>query len=151
MLRTLAKTFVTKFRLETFRFAQRAREEKLQKRRVYFVLMQEGAHHGKVRSDSVRDPFGVHSGSIQSNFGPKVSEQKSWKLSNCAIRKIRKLENFQIAHFEKFEKFEKKRGLRLAPPLFRVCLGFVLFRGLFRLSRVFLGLFRVRLGFVLFV
>ena len=26
--------------------------------RMYFVRMQEGAHHGKIRSESVRDPFG---------------------------------------------------------------------------------------------
>ena len=65
-------------------------------RRVYFVLMQEGAHHRKVylesvrgpfgiRLGSVRNPFGVRSGSVCANFGPKFSEPnlKFQKISIC--------------------------------------------------------------------
>ena len=36
---------------------------------VYFVLMQERAHHAKVRSECVRGPFRTHSASVQNPFG----------------------------------------------------------------------------------
>ena len=46
-------------------------------RRVYFVLMQEEAHHGKVRSKSVQGPFGLRSGQFQT----KISGAKNIKIS----------------------------------------------------------------------
>ena len=49
-------------------------------RHVYFVLMQEGAHHGKVRSKSVRGPLttwgsvGDLFGTVRGSVGP-ISDQ----------------------------------------------------------------------------
>ena len=37
-----------------------------------------------VRSESVRDPFGIRSGSVQANFGPNFSEPKIQNFSICA-------------------------------------------------------------------
>ena len=54
-------------------------------RRVYFVLMQKGAHHGKIRSGSVQDPFRVRSGSVQTNFRPKLWEPKILNLKIFSI------------------------------------------------------------------
>ena len=45
--------------------------EELSYRRVYFVLVQEGAHHGYVRPESVR-----------ANFRPKFPEPKMKNLKN---------------------------------------------------------------------
>ena len=52
--------------------------------------MQEGAHHGKVRSESVRSPFGIRSGSVRAPFGP-ISEPEIFKCRKFLIVTLREV------------------------------------------------------------